>query len=433
MKRIPICIFLSFFVFGIHAQNINQKSFELVMSYQSGAQIENLGIGDSGPLGVPSGPIMGQSIHGLLIFDILNNRLVMLNEAYRFEQVVNLRMEFDITPYTFNSPSEFLLATTLQGFAIFNSESGETQELWIAHFPEFRDYRSFAYYDDVLFVHDAELNLWSIPEPVMDQAENRAKLLNERQTREYVNERWGATGELQVDDEGRLFIDGQLVTRDLPTWLGERGITTDFEPRYIGTDRTGTTYWVTLQHLFISMKPVQTAAIPSRYDASLVSGYPTVEYQTGDIYFLGRPVDNNTSIPLYRIPNDWSPIDASLQSESGTSREVSQNPRATVINSRLRVRSAPSLEGEMLGMLEIGEEVRVLEKSDQELNIGELTDFWYRIDNGNGLTGWAYGAFLRMDGRVASFAVGTRRKIDGVTCKNRSIEVKAVSSRREGY
>jgi uncharacterized protein YgiM (DUF1202 family) len=108
--------------------------------------------------------------------------------------------------------------------------------------------------------------------------------------------------------------------------------------------------------------------------------------------------DKPRSIPLYRIPNDWSPIDASLQSESGTSREVSQNPQATVINSRLRVRSAPSLDGEMLGLLEIGEEVRVLEKSDQELNIGELTDFWYRIDNGNGLTGWAYGAFLRMDG-----------------------------------
>jgi hypothetical protein len=68
----------------------------------------------------------------------------------------------------------------------------------------------------------------------MDQDENRAKLLNERQTREYVNERWGATGEVQVDGEGRLFIDGQLVTRDFPAWLGERGITTDFEPRYIG-------------------------------------------------------------------------------------------------------------------------------------------------------------------------------------------------------
>jgi hypothetical protein len=53
----------------------------------------------------------------------------------------------------------------------------------------------------------------------------------------------------------------------------------------------------------------------------------------------------------------------------------------------------------MLGMLEIGEGVRVLERSDRELNIGDLTDFWYRIDNGNSLTGWAYGAFLRMEGK----------------------------------
>jgi hypothetical protein len=33
------------------------------------------------------------------------------------------------------------------------------------------------------------------------------------------------------------------------------------------------------------------------------------------------------------------------------------------------------------------------------MNIGDLTDFWYRIDNGNGLVGWAYGAFLRMEGK----------------------------------
>jgi hypothetical protein len=415
MKRIPICIFLSFFVFGIHAQNINQKSFELVMSYQSGAQIENLGIGDSGPLGVPSGPIMGQSIHGLLIFDILNNRLVMLNEAYRFEQVVNLRMEFDITPYTFNSPSEFLLATTLQGFAIFNSESGETQELWIAHFPEFRDYRSFAYYDDVLFVHDAELNLWSIPEPVMDQAENRAKLLNERQTREYVNERWGSTGELQVDEEGRLFIDGQLVTRDYqqfwqymeevngPVTLGggivNSGIPVKIsyntKPYFLGHDLNGNWYWNDSGGILVH-SPDGSLINVFITELGTLSIRPAID-QLGNVYILELS-PNQDQFNLYRIPNDWSPIDASLQSESGTSREVSQNPRATVINSRLRVRSAPSLDGEMLGLLEIGEEVRVLEKSDQELNIGELTDFWYRIDNGNGLTGWAYGAFLRMDG-----------------------------------
>ncbi len=395
MKRIPICIFLSFFVFGIYAQNIAEKSYEQVMSYQSGSRMENLAIGETGPLGVPSGPIMGQSINGLLIFNILNNRLVMLNEAYRFEQVVNLRTEIDITPYDFNSPSEFLLATTLQVFAIFNSESGETQELWIAHFPEFRNYRSFAYYEDVLFVHDAELNLWSIPEPVDDQDENRDKLLNERQTGEYVRERWGATGEVQVDSEGRLFIDGQLVTRDFPTWLGYRGIQTDLEPRLIGTDQAGTTYW-TLYSLIYIYESGSTRAKTIRYDPNLVSGYPTVEYQTGDLYFLGRPISNNTQIPLYRIANDWDPVQPGSTTGAQDNGSFSQ---ATVINSRLRVRSVPSLEGEMLGMLEIGEEVSLLEKSDQPLNIGELTDFWYRVDNGNGLIGWAYGAFLRMDGQ----------------------------------
>jgi hypothetical protein len=328
---------------------------------------------------------------------------------------VNLRMEFDITPYTFNSPSEFLLATTLQGFAIFNSESGETQELWIAHFPEFRDYRSFAYYDDVLFVHDAELNLWSIPEPVMDQAENRAKLLNERQTREYVNERWGSTGELQVDEEGRLFIDGQLVTRDYqqfwqymeevngPVTLGggivNSGIPVKIsyntKPYFLGHDLNGNWYWNDSGGILVH-SPDGSLINVFITELGTLSIRPAID-QLGNVYILELS-PNQDQFNLYRIPNDWSPIDASLQSESGTSREVSQNPRATVINSRLRVRSAPSLDGEMLGLLEIGEEVRVLEKSDQELNIGELTDFWYRIDNGNGLTGWAYGAFLRMDG-----------------------------------
>jgi hypothetical protein len=345
---------------------------------------------------LPDRPLIGSGFPvGFIIYDGVNDRIVLTDNKLTFQHTIATNINILLWPTIANDEQTIILQSRSQGIILF-TQSREIR-LSVYQFPEFRDYRSFAYYDDVLFVHDAELNLWSIPEPVMDQAENRAKLLNERQTREYVNERWGATGEVQVDDEGRLFIDGQLVTRDFPTWLGERGITTDFEPRYIGTDRTGTTYW-SLYSLIYIYEAGANRGNTIRYDASLVSGYPTVEYQTGDIYFLGRPVDNNTSIPLYRIPNDWSPIDASLQSESGTSREVSQNPQATVINSRLRVRSAPSLDGEMLGLLEIGEEVRVLEKSDQELNIGELTDFWYRIDNGNGLTGWAYGAFLRMDG-----------------------------------
>jgi hypothetical protein len=166
------------------------------------------------------------------------------------------------------------------------------------------------------------------------------------------------------------------------------------KPYFLGHDLNGNWYWNDSGGILVHSA-----------DGSLINVFiteftlsirPAID-QLGNVLILELS-PNQDQFNLYRIPNDWSPIDASLQSESGTSREVSQNPRATVINSRLRVRSAPSLEGEMLGLLEIGEEVRVLEKSDQELNIGELTDFWYRIDNGNSLTGWAYGAFLRMDG-----------------------------------
>jgi hypothetical protein len=394
-----LIIFLVTLVFnvGICAQSVPIMQLEMIHTFPVGDGLGELG-SEPGIMGsgFADRPLLGSGAEdGFIIHDGLNRRIILFNDQFIQQRSIETSLDIYLTPVVAEDGGTIILQSQSQGLYVFADFGYADFPIYI--FPEFRNYRSFAYYDDVLFVHDAELNLWSIPEPVMDQAENRAKLLNERQTREYVNERWGATGEVQVDDEGRLFIDGQLVTRDFPTWLGERGITTDFEPRYIGTDRTGTTYW-SLYSLIYIYEAGANRGNTIRYDASLVSGYPTVEYQTGDIYFLGRPVDNNTSIPLYRIPNDWSPIDASLQSESGTSREVSQNPQATVINSRLRVRSAPSLDGEMLGLLEIGEEVRVLEKSDQELNIGELTDFWYRIDNGNGLTGWAYGAFLRMDG-----------------------------------
>jgi hypothetical protein len=201
---------------------------------------------------------------------------------------------------------------------------------------------------------------------VIDQDENRAKLLNERQTREYVNERWGATGEVQVDGEGRLFIDGQLVTRDYqqfwqymeeahgPVSLGgeiaDSGIPVrisyNTKPYFLGRDLNGNWYWNdsggilvhspdgSLINVFIT----ELGTLPIR---------PAID-QLGNVYILDRS-DTDEVFNLYRIPNDWSPIDASLQSESGTSREVSQNPRATVINSRLRVRSTPSLDGEMLG------------------------------------------------------------------------------------
>jgi hypothetical protein len=417
MKQTSIILLVTLVINAtILAQSVPIKEFQTVQSYEIGEEADQLGYSPENAMDASRGimPILSISSEGRVVYDVVNKRLFSLSLDFELREARFIENELYLLPhFGFDDSDTFILELSFQLIRIIKDEIDITISL--KDFPEFRNYRSFAYYDDVLFVHDAELNLWSIPEPVMDQAENRAKLLNERQTTEYVNERWGSTGELQVDEEGRLFIDGQLVTRDYqqfwqymeevngPVTLGggivNSGIPVKIsystKPYFLGHDLNGNWYWNDSGGILVH-SPDGSLINVFITELGTLSIRPAID-QLGNVYILELS-PNQDQFNLYRIPNDWSPIDASLQSESGTSREVSQNPRATVINSRLRVRSAPSLEGEMLGMLEIGEEVRVLEKSDQELNIGELTDFWYRIDNGNGLTGWAYGAFLRMDG-----------------------------------
>jgi hypothetical protein len=418
MKNHSVFIILMIIInASIAAQSIPTKDLQIIKLYGIGDEAVELGYSPENSADASRGiaPILSFSKEGRVLYDVVNERLFSLSPDFELREARLIENQLYLRPhFAIDDPDTLILELSIQLIRIIKDEFDITISL--KDFPEFRNYRSFAYYDDVLFVHDAELNLWSIPEPVIDQDENRAKLLNERQTREYVNERWGATGEVQVDGEGRLFIDGQLVTRDYqqfwqymeeahgPVSLGgeiaDSGIPVrisyNTKPYFLGRDLNGNWYWNdsggilvhspdgSLINVFIT----ELGTLPIR---------PAID-QLGNVYILDRS-DTDEVFNLYRIPNDWSPIDASLQSESEISREVSQNLHATVINSRLRVRSTPSLDGEMLGMLEIGEEVRVLEKSDQQLNIGELTDFWYRIDNGNGLVGWAYGGFLRMEGQ----------------------------------
>jgi hypothetical protein len=70
-------------------------------------------------------------------------------------------------------------------------------------------------------------------------------------------------------------------------------------------------------------------------------------------------------------------------------------PTHGVLNdSRVRVRAHPTLGAEILGHLERGDRVEVLERSGLRESIGEMNDFWYRILTEDGLAGWAYGHFI---------------------------------------
>ena len=68
--------------------------------------------------------------------------------------------------------------------------------------------------------------------------------------------------------------------------------------------------------------------------------------------------------------------------------------RGVLNDSRVRVRAHPTLDAEILGHLDRGDRVEVLERSGLEESIGAMSDFWYRIRTEDGLTGWSYGHFI---------------------------------------
>ena len=62
--------------------------------------------------------------------------------------------------------------------------------------------------------------------------------------------------------------------------------------------------------------------------------------------------------------------------------------------SRVRVRSAPNLDGEELGHLYERDLLEIYEKTPEEETIGEVKAPWLRIKTLAGLEGWVFGAFV---------------------------------------
>lgn len=71
--------------------------------------------------------------------------------------------------------------------------------------------------------------------------------------------------------------------------------------------------------------------------------------------------------------------------------EISQKSMRVTASNGLRIRSEPSLEGDILGILSYGEEIIVNKKSVNIETIGGNKDYWYGIRNRNG---WVFGGFL---------------------------------------
>jgi uncharacterized protein YgiM (DUF1202 family) len=90
---------------------------------------------------------------------------------------------------------------------------------------------------------------------------------------------------------------------------------------------------------------------------------------------------------------------------------------ALVISDSVRIRSAPSLSGQILGKADHGTQVTVLARSKTATAVtrGGERNWWYQIETGDHRKGWMYGAFVYLEAKAEnqkglSFKIGVDGK-----------------------
>lgn len=73
-------------------------------------------------------------------------------------------------------------------------------------------------------------------------------------------------------------------------------------------------------------------------------------------------------------------------------------PATTTVSSpEVKMRISPSTTAVELTRLTRGEQVRIVQRSADAIQIGSMNAYWYKVTSAAGLTGWVYGAHLALE------------------------------------
>jgi hypothetical protein len=86
----------------------------------------------------------------------------------------------------------------------------------------------------------------------------------------------------------------------------------------------------------------------------------------------------------------------------GKGRSASCSITGKITEDQVRVRNLPTLNSEIVGNLDLGEEVKVFCRTDKKYKVYNLEDYWYVIKRKNGLVGWTYGYYISMNEEAMS-------------------------------
>ena len=73
-------------------------------------------------------------------------------------------------------------------------------------------------------------------------------------------------------------------------------------------------------------------------------------------------------------------------------------PATTTVSSPdLKMRISPNTTAAEIGRLTRGETVKIVQRSADSVQVGNLNAYWYKVTTASGLTGWVYGAHLAIE------------------------------------
>jgi tetratricopeptide (TPR) repeat protein len=101
-------------------------------------------------------------------------------------------------------------------------------------------------------------------------------------------------------------------------------------------------------------------------------------------------------------------IEGTVGGETGYEGET-----AVVSAGPLNMRSRPSLGGSVVRQLDLGEPLVVIDRSDEQETIDNVTDYWYQVRTDDGDEGWVFGAYIKLGAEpvTAGESVGRAKEV----------------------
>jgi len=76
--------------------------------------------------------------------------------------------------------------------------------------------------------------------------------------------------------------------------------------------------------------------------------------------------------------------------------EISNNIIGHINDDNIRIRSNPNTNSEILGLLNMGDSVTVIDTSNEKVTINNYNNYWYKIITNDNITGWVFGGYIEL-------------------------------------